>query len=171
MYFLRTHLLSFTPSIFAISAILLGDLQKSKTFSCGVMIFVWSCISLWLGVKSSLLGVLLGVDESSAWGADVVTLPVSACLNHIVRLTNGGTTFISGARSPFSLQLDYITLNVPPVALSIIPPQKRSLSIWQSYDYFWFFLLTESPVLWILYGHPLASSVTVFFNTSRYWCV
>lgn len=32
--------------------------------------------------------------------------------------------------------LDYITLNVPPVALSIVPLQKRSLSVRQSYDYF-----------------------------------
>ena len=31
---------------------------------------------------------------------------------------------------------DYITLNVPPVALSIVPLQKRSLSVRQSYDYF-----------------------------------
>ena len=32
--------------------------------------------------------------------------------------------------------IDYITLNVPPVALSIVPLQKRSLSVRQSYDYF-----------------------------------
>ena len=32
--------------------------------------------------------------------------------------------------------LDYITLNVPPVALSIVPLQKRLLSVRQSYDYF-----------------------------------
>ena len=31
---------------------------------------------------------------------------------------------------------DYITLNVPPVALSIVPLQKRLLSVRQSYDYF-----------------------------------
>ena len=31
---------------------------------------------------------------------------------------------------------DYITLNVPPVALSIVPLQKMSLSVRQSYDYF-----------------------------------
>ena len=31
---------------------------------------------------------------------------------------------------------DYITLNIPPVALSIVPLQKRSLSVRQSYDYF-----------------------------------
>jgi ankyrin repeat protein len=31
---------------------------------------------------------------------------------------------------------DYITLNVPPVALSIAPLQKMSLSVRQSYDYF-----------------------------------
>ena len=35
-----------------------------------------------------------------------------------------------------SLLCDYITLNVPPVALSIVPLQKRSLSVRQSYDYF-----------------------------------
>ena len=34
------------------------------------------------------------------------------------------------------VQGDYITLNVPPVALSIVPLQKRSLSVRQSYDYF-----------------------------------
>ena len=31
---------------------------------------------------------------------------------------------------------DYITLNVPPVALSNVPLQKWSLSVRQSYDYF-----------------------------------
>ena len=35
-----------------------------------------------------------------------------------------------------SSKLDYITLNVPPVALSIVPLQKMSLSVRQSYDYF-----------------------------------
>lgn len=55
MYFLRTHFLSFTPSISAISAMLLGDLQNVNTLSWGEMSLDWGC-------NSSSLGVLLGVS-------------------------------------------------------------------------------------------------------------
>ena len=41
-----------------------------------------------------------------------------------------------GTQNTMSESFDYITLNVPPVALSIVPLQKMSLSVRQSYDYF-----------------------------------
>ena len=49
------------------------------------------------------------------------TSPASECLNHIVRFTNGGTTLISGAGSPCSLQLSIIS-PIPRPQASILQP-------------------------------------------------
>ena len=105
-YFLRTHFLSFTPSISAISETLLGVRQNSKTFSWGEMNFDLGCSSFWLGVW-------LGVTASTSELDSSLTPSVNALLNHIVRLTNGAITLISGAGRPCSLQLSIITLQMP----------------------------------------------------------
>ena len=51
----------------------------------------------------------------------------------------------SGRTLKSVLSDDYITLNVPPGTFSNVPLRIWSLSVRQSYYYFCFFLLIESP--------------------------